>query len=54
MSPINILQTSFSQTYYSGVGFYVTALNGLEEVTGETYWEFIEHVHGKQFPIGKT
>ena len=41
-------------TYFPKFGFYVSGINGVSEISGETYWELIEHSNGKQHQVGKT
>ncbi|XP_052815636.1 uncharacterized protein LOC128242506 [Mya arenaria] len=51
--------TNFSMTYFPksmhfNGSYYVSAINGVEEVPGETYWELIEHTSGKQMQVGAS
>lgn len=48
------LFNNFSQTYFPGVGYYVSAHNGVSEIAGERYWELIEHSTGKQYEVGSN
>lgn len=34
--------------------FFVSAINGVEGISGETYWELIEHSTGKQYDVGES